>query len=244
MTDRHDVPRSADAHDAADDGTQLVRRRRDRRAPIEQHAPLIDDDTVLARRPTAETADAPDDDTVLRPRTPAAETEQDEATRLVRRPSEPADDTLLSSRAPGGDTVDDTVLSRRAEDPDDATLLRPRRDAAADDATRLTRRGPTLQEQTRRRPRARRPGRETASFAPGADAERAAATERYAIRTPAIVTAPPRSASAPLVDVGDGGLAARIQRRRRMRTGLIVLTSVSAAVLLGAIATLVTLLGL
>jgi hypothetical protein len=272
--------------DAGDDGTQLVRRRRDRapreaepddatrltaRTPdaagepddatqlVRRPAPPLDDATRVVERPAA--VEEPADDTVLRPR--RVEEPADETLLRPRTVDEPADDTVLRPRTveePVDDTVlrprtpeapaDETLLRRRpptdVEAPADDTVLRPRGDAPAD-ATRLARREADVPaDGTRRTPRSRRAAaRETASFAPDATTDRTPATERYAIRTPTVVAVPTAAPTAsPAVDAGDGGLAARIVRRRAVRTRLTVLIAVSGAVFVAAVAGLVTLLSL
>ncbi len=240
------------APEDVDDRTALVRRPVDAPAPSPEKAPPAEDPedgTLLVRRA------APTDATVVVPRaTPVtAVDDDDEDEHTILTPRSPAavdaldtDDTVLRPR----DEPQDATLLRRRDRPADAdadaddTVLRPR-DAVSDDATSLSPRG-TKAGASPRLTRARRGGAaQTASFAPDAETDRTPARERYAIRTPTITAAPKSTASAsPVVDIGDGGLAARIARRRATRTRLTVLASVSAVVLLGSIVGLATLLSI
>lgn len=237
------------APEEVDDRTALVRRPAEAQAPPPEKAPPSDepeDGTLLVRRP-APTADT----TVVVSRSlpvPAADDEDDEHTVLTPRPPATVDaidtdDTVLRPR----DEPQDATLLRRRDRPADAdaddTVLRPR-DAVSDDATSLSPRG-TKADASPRLTRVRRgAARQTASFAPDAETDRTPARERYAIRTPTITAAPSTAPASPVVDIGDGGLAARIARRRATRTRLTVLASVSAVVFVGSIVGLATLLSI
>lgn len=240
------------APEDVDDRTALVRRPVEAQAPPLEEAPPSDepeDGTLLVRRPAP-----PADATVVVPRSlpaPAAD-EEDDDEHTILTPRSPAtvdaldaDDTVLRPR----DEPQDATLLRRRDRPADAdadaddTVLRPR-DGVADDATSLSPRG-TKAGTSPRLTRARRgAARQTASFAPDAETDRTPARERYAIRTPTITSAPTPAAASPIVDVGDGGLAARIARRRATRTRLTVLAGVSAVVFVGSIVGLATLLSI
>lgn len=221
-------PEKAPPADEPEDGTLLLRR-----------ADPPPDATVVVARATPVSAandDDEDEHTILTPRSPAAIDALDTDDTVLRARDEPQDATLLRHR--------DRPADADADADADATELRPR-DTVADDATSLSPRG-TKAGASPRLTRARRgSARQTASFAPDAETDRTPARERYAIRTPTIAAAPASTASAsPAVDIGDGGLAARIARRRATRTRLTVLASVSAVVFLGSIVGLATLLSI
>ncbi|GAB3156474.1 hypothetical protein GCM10027058_30640 [Microbacterium neimengense] len=223
-------PEKAPPPDEAEDGTLLVRRA----------APTTDATVVVPRTTPVSAVDDDDEDehTILTPRSPSAIDALDTDDTVLRPRDEPQDATLLRRRdRPANADAD-------ADADADDTVLRPR-DAVADDATSLSPRG-TKAGASPRLTRARRGGAaQTASFAPDAQTDRTPARERYAIRTPTITAAPASTASASqVVDIGDGGLAARIARRRATRTRLTVLASVSAVVFLGSIVGLATLLSI
>lgn len=244
------------APDDADDRTALVRRPVE--APSPEKAPPPEepeDGTLLVRRPAptpdatvvvtrASPVTAVDDDedehTILTPRSPATVAQLEDDDTVLRPRDEPQDATALRRRDRPATAASDTDAGADADD----TVLRPR-DTVADDATSLSPRG-TKAGASPRLTRARRgAARQTASFAPDAETDRTPARERYAIRTPTITAAPASTASAsPVVDIGDGGLAARIARRRATRTRLTVLAGVSAVVFLGSIVGLATLLSI
>jgi hypothetical protein len=212
------------AAEDADDRTALVRR------PVP--APTTDATVIVPRVapvPASHVTEDDDEHTILTPRSPQAADELDDDT-VLRPRDEPQDATLLRRRDRPAD-ADDTVLRPRDAVADDATSLSPR-EKKAGSSTRLTRarRGAAMQ---------------TASFAPDAETDRTPARERYAIRTPTIAAAPATAdAASPVVDIGDGGLAARIARRRATRTRLTVLAGVSAVVFVGSIVGLATLLSI
>jgi hypothetical protein len=242
--------------DDPDDGTLLVRRPSAEAAPT----PEPDDSTRLTRRTAnvprdVPTADVPDD---------AA----DDATRLTRRPAPPEDRTRITRR-PASDRATPAPASAITPDAepagDDRTQLGARRPADASDAerTRLGQRrtgGDAPAEGTALSPRSRRSARTRAAKArakaeAGLIAESLPSTpvlptddrpvmERYAIRTRQVDDAPAATdaADAPTVGTGDGGLAARIERRRALRTRLIVLVSTTAALIVGSFVGLVLLI--
>ncbi|UIN31657.1 hypothetical protein [Microbacterium binotii] len=249
IVDRSPTAATVTAADV-EDRTALVRRPAEAEAPSPEEAPPSDeleDGTLLVRRPAP-----PTDATVVVARslpTPAAHAE-DEDEHTILTPRSPAsvdpldeDDTVLRPR----DEPQDATLLRRRDRPTDAdaddTVLRPR-DAVADDATSLSLRGATAGASPRLTRARRGAARQTTSFAPDAETDRTPARERYAIRTPTITSAPATAAASPVVDIGDGGLAARIARRRATRTRLTVLAGVSAVVFVGSIVGLATLLSI
>lgn len=241
IVDRRAAPPAA--VDEPDDRTQLVQR------PVSAAADDPDDGTLLVRRPAAEAG--AETTTAAPPAAPRPEPLDDEHTVLTPRGAGPAprdtDDTVLRPR---DEPADETLLRRRerpAEADTDAdaddTVLR-RRDGVDDDATSLADRGSNPAAAPRLTRARRGAAQETASFAPDAATDRTPARERYAIRTRTIDAAPTAAAAAPVVDVGDGGLAARIARRRATRTRLAVLAGVSSVVFVGAIVGLATLLSM
>jgi len=238
----------------ADDRTALVRRPTSSPSPSADQAPISDepdDGTLLVRRPApatdatavvrrAEPVPAADDDehTILTPRSPVTTDELDTDDTVLRPRDEPQDATLLRRRERPANAAAD------ADADADDTVLRPR-DAVAEDATSLSPRGATSAAAPRLTRARRSVATQTESFAPDAQTDRTPARERYAIRTPTITAAPTSTASAPeVVDLGDGGLAARIARRRATRTRLTVLAGVSAVVFVGSIVGLATLLSI
>lgn len=240
--------------DTPDDATQLVRRAP--AAPVAEPletapAPDVDDATQLVRRAPTPAADAPAPDA-------------DDSTRIVSRDTAPApapapedaaapeERTLLRRRAPA--PADETRLTRRERAARPGTA--PREDVPADDATRLTKRPVAVERDRRTRstdadapddgtalsPRGRT-ATAAATYAPAADVDTAPAIERYAIRAPRVAAALPLStAPAPEAAVGDGGLTARLARRRALRTRLTIVGAASAVVFAGSLVGLIALI--
>jgi hypothetical protein len=243
-----DITAADDPGDIAEDATRLTRRP----APASVAEPIAEDAEAEPR--TAESA--------------VAEPVADDATRLTRRPAPPEDRTRITRRpapdrvtpapAPGAEADADVDAAA-----DDRTQLGARRPADAADAerTRLGLRrtgGDAPAEGTALSPRSRRSARtraakakakagltaESLPSAPPLPVDERPVTERYAIRTRQVDDAPVAtdSAATPTVGTGDGGLAARIERRRALRTRLIVLVSTAAALTVGSFVGLVLLI--
>jgi hypothetical protein len=189
----------------------------------------------------------------------------DDATRLTRRPPAPDDRTRITRRpAPEQPVPSRDATDSATDDPDDSTRLGSRGGAATEDAgdaerTRLGGRrgrsdvpadGTALSPRSRRSARTRAAkAKAQASLSPAQVAPEPATTderpakERYAIRTRQVEAAPPVADTAdPASTTGDGGLAARIARRRTLRTRLTVLVSAAAALTVGSLVGLVLLI--
>jgi hypothetical protein len=163
------------------------------------------------------------------PEPDAAEPESDTVLSGPRRRGdmEPADETVLGSRA----AADDTVLGSRnpAPAPEDATRLRP-----AAEATRLRSSSrndpPTDAEQPQGGVApAAEPGRRAARIPAALDREvygRRPAEPARITRTPPTRRAP----QDPVADAGVTGVRGRARRRRILVTGVIVAVAVASAV--------------
>jgi len=237
-----------------DDDTRLS----SRAAPADATpGPETDDATRIVTRPPAPAAAPPGP---ALPAEPAEPTEDD--TLLVRRPApaseppapidpadptgpaepdHPADDVTLLVRRPAPAEAGDSAPAVAG---DDRTELGSRHGGAPAVRRRDRRNG--LDEGTALSSRAGRRAEPAVVSTPEALAVPDAGDQgarRYGIRTVA-ATAPPAAVGAPAQPVtGDGGLAARQERRRTLRTRLLVLVGGAVLVMAGALTGLALLIG-
>ncbi|QEV99500.1 hypothetical protein F6J84_04820 [Microbacterium caowuchunii] len=231
-----------------DDDTRLSARATpvDDETRLSARATPVDDETRLSehRHPTDATTAGPETDDatriVTRPLVPPA------ALPVPADPADPADDATLLVRRPApaaaGDAEDGG--SAPAVAGEDRTELGSRRGGAP--VVRRRDRRSVLDEGTALSPRAGRRAEPAVVSTPEALAVPDAGdqgTRRYGIRTVA-ATAPPATVGAPAQAVtGDGGLAARQERRRALRTRLLLLVGGAVIVMAGALTGLALLLG-